>query len=113
MVASNPGTWLMHCHVSDHVHAGMETLFTVLSQRGKVLLSKTGNFQVLYVAYRNQLIPEILAPVFLIPEEPLLKTEHAHPGVLPTNISHSPLPPCSCHLLITLTPIDFTLVDPT
>nr|KAF6435569.1 hephaestin [Rousettus aegyptiacus] len=33
MVASNPGTWLMHCHVTDHVHAGMETLFTVLSQR--------------------------------------------------------------------------------
>ncbi|XP_049623128.1 hephaestin isoform X5 [Suncus etruscus] len=30
MVASNPGTWLMHCHVADHVHAGMETLFTVL-----------------------------------------------------------------------------------
>nr|XP_045750623.1 hephaestin isoform X6 [Mirounga angustirostris] len=36
MVASNPGTWLMHCHVSDHVHAGMETLFTVLSQREHV-----------------------------------------------------------------------------
>lgn len=33
MVASNPGTWLLHCHVTDHVHAGMETLFTVLSQR--------------------------------------------------------------------------------
>ncbi|XP_012589374.1 PREDICTED: hephaestin isoform X2 [Condylura cristata] len=32
MVASNPGTWLMHCHVTDHVHAGMETIFTVLSQ---------------------------------------------------------------------------------
>ncbi|XP_053436034.1 hephaestin isoform X6 [Nycticebus coucang] len=32
MVASNPGTWLLHCHVTDHVHAGMETLFTVLSQ---------------------------------------------------------------------------------
>lgn len=30
MVASNPGTWLMHCHVADHVHAGMETVFTVL-----------------------------------------------------------------------------------
>uniref|UniRef100_A0A8C6R8W8 Hephaestin n=1 Tax=Nannospalax galili TaxID=1026970 RepID=A0A8C6R8W8_NANGA len=29
MVASNPGTWLMHCHVTDHVHAGMETIFTV------------------------------------------------------------------------------------
>lgn len=35
MVASNPGTWLLHCHVADHVHAGMETLFTVLSQRGE------------------------------------------------------------------------------
>ncbi|XP_006146009.1 hephaestin [Tupaia chinensis] len=34
MVASNPGTWLMHCHVTDHVHAGMETLFTVLSPKG-------------------------------------------------------------------------------
>nr|XP_027791606.1 hephaestin isoform X10 [Marmota flaviventris] len=33
MVASNPGTWLMHCHVADHVHAGMETLFTVLSPK--------------------------------------------------------------------------------
>lgn len=31
MVASNPGAWLMHCHVTDHVHAGMETIFTVLS----------------------------------------------------------------------------------
>uniref|UniRef100_A0A8C0THE6 Ceruloplasmin n=3 Tax=Canis lupus TaxID=9612 RepID=A0A8C0THE6_CANLF len=36
MVASNPGTWLMHCHVSDHVHAGMETLFTVLSEKEHV-----------------------------------------------------------------------------
>ncbi|XP_077002091.1 hephaestin isoform X4 [Tamandua tetradactyla] len=32
MVVSNPGTWLMHCHVADHVHAGMETLFIVLPQ---------------------------------------------------------------------------------
>lgn len=32
MVASNPGTWLLHCHVTDHVHAGMETLFTVFSR---------------------------------------------------------------------------------
>ncbi|KAM4701613.1 ferroxidase HEPHL1 [Discoglossus pictus] len=29
LVASNPGTWLLHCHVSDHIHAGMETMFTV------------------------------------------------------------------------------------
>ncbi|KAM6143157.1 hephaestin isoform 6-T6 [Erethizon dorsatum] len=33
MVASNSGTWLIHCHVTDHVHAGMETLFTVLSSK--------------------------------------------------------------------------------
>ncbi|XP_005401633.1 PREDICTED: hephaestin isoform X2 [Chinchilla lanigera] len=33
MVVSNSGTWLIHCHVADHVHAGMETLFTVLSQK--------------------------------------------------------------------------------
>uniref|UniRef100_A0A8D2JPG2 Ceruloplasmin n=1 Tax=Sciurus vulgaris TaxID=55149 RepID=A0A8D2JPG2_SCIVU len=36
MVASNPGTWLMHCHVTDHVHAGMETLFTVLSPKERL-----------------------------------------------------------------------------
>uniref|UniRef100_A0A8C5LQ04 ferroxidase n=1 Tax=Leptobrachium leishanense TaxID=445787 RepID=A0A8C5LQ04_9ANUR len=29
LVASNPGTWLLHCHVTDHIHAGMETTFTV------------------------------------------------------------------------------------
>ncbi|XP_006903188.1 PREDICTED: hephaestin-like [Elephantulus edwardii] len=33
MVATNPGTWLMHCHVTDHIQAGMETLFTVLPQQ--------------------------------------------------------------------------------
>ncbi|XP_033919596.1 hephaestin isoform X3 [Melopsittacus undulatus] len=30
MLVGNPGTWLLHCHVSDHIHAGMEILFTVL-----------------------------------------------------------------------------------
>ncbi|KAK2879654.1 ferroxidase HEPHL1 isoform X1 [Channa argus] len=29
MVAGNPGTWLLHCHVTDHIHAGMETTFTI------------------------------------------------------------------------------------
>ncbi|KAF7665268.1 hypothetical protein LDENG_00142140 [Lucifuga dentata] len=29
MVAGNPGTWLLHCHVTDHIHAGMETIFTI------------------------------------------------------------------------------------
>ncbi|XP_019376637.1 PREDICTED: hephaestin [Gavialis gangeticus] len=30
MLVGNPGTWLLHCHVSDHIHAGMEILFHVL-----------------------------------------------------------------------------------
>ncbi|KAG2457280.1 HEPHL protein, partial [Polypterus senegalus] len=35
LMAGNPGTWLLHCHVNDHIHAGMETVFTVLN-RGAV-----------------------------------------------------------------------------
>ncbi|XP_065702341.1 hephaestin [Patagioenas fasciata] len=38
MLVGNPGTWLLHCHVSDHIHAGMETLFTVLPRPEPVLL---------------------------------------------------------------------------
>ncbi|KFV05044.1 Hephaestin, partial [Tauraco erythrolophus] len=30
MLVGNPGTWLLHCHVSDHIHAGMEIVFQVL-----------------------------------------------------------------------------------
>ncbi|XP_042313911.1 ceruloplasmin isoform X3 [Sceloporus undulatus] len=30
MFPNNPGTWLLHCHVTDHIHAGMETTYTVL-----------------------------------------------------------------------------------
>ncbi|XP_075404832.1 ferroxidase HEPHL1 [Tenrec ecaudatus] len=30
LYADHPGTWLLHCHVSDHIHAGMETTYTVL-----------------------------------------------------------------------------------
>lgn len=35
MQVGNPGTWLLHCHVADHIHAGMETLFTILPRQGK------------------------------------------------------------------------------
>ncbi|XP_060090916.1 ferroxidase HEPHL1 [Heteronotia binoei] len=31
LFAFNPGTWLLHCHVHDHVHAGMETTYTIIS----------------------------------------------------------------------------------
>jgi FtsP/CotA-like multicopper oxidase with cupredoxin domain len=29
MLANNVGTWLFHCHVSDHFDGGMVGLFTV------------------------------------------------------------------------------------
>jgi hephaestin len=29
MIPDNPGTWLFHCHVNDHINAGMLALFTV------------------------------------------------------------------------------------
>ncbi|XP_063772021.1 ceruloplasmin-like isoform X1 [Pseudophryne corroboree] len=31
--AKNPGTWLLHCHVSYHIHSGMEALYTVLEKK--------------------------------------------------------------------------------
>jgi FtsP/CotA-like multicopper oxidase with cupredoxin domain len=29
MVPDNPGTWMYHCHVNDHLSAGMMTMYTV------------------------------------------------------------------------------------
>jgi FtsP/CotA-like multicopper oxidase with cupredoxin domain len=29
MVADNPGTWLLHCHVADHLNGGMFTTYTI------------------------------------------------------------------------------------
>ena len=31
MEATNPGTWMMHCHIAEHLGAGMMGLFTVES----------------------------------------------------------------------------------
>lgn len=31
MLADNPGEWLFHCHVSDHIDAGMVTTYQILS----------------------------------------------------------------------------------
>jgi hephaestin len=30
MVPDNPGTWMFHCHVSEHMEAGMSALYHVL-----------------------------------------------------------------------------------
>jgi manganese oxidase len=29
MAPDNPGTWLYHCHVNDHIDAGMAARFTI------------------------------------------------------------------------------------
>ena len=29
MVPDNPGSWLFHCHVKDHLKAGMQAFYTV------------------------------------------------------------------------------------
>lgn len=31
MIADNPGTWLLHCHVSDHMENGMMAAYTIYS----------------------------------------------------------------------------------
>jgi len=30
--ASNPGKWMAHCHISEHLHAGMMTMFEVVEK---------------------------------------------------------------------------------
>jgi hephaestin len=30
MVADNPGVWLFHCHVNDHITAGMIARYQVI-----------------------------------------------------------------------------------
>lgn len=40
MTPRNPGTWLLHCHVTDHIHAGMEATYTVLPKEGRTRLPR-------------------------------------------------------------------------
>jgi FtsP/CotA-like multicopper oxidase with cupredoxin domain len=40
MVADNPGTWLLHCHVADHMMAGMYGTYTVLPSSQGVLTAR-------------------------------------------------------------------------
>jgi len=46
MVADNPGTWLFHCHVADHMEAGMMASFTIYAPptRSCPLKFGSGNF---------------------------------------------------------------------
>uniref|UniRef100_A0A673M8V6 ferroxidase n=1 Tax=Sinocyclocheilus rhinocerous TaxID=307959 RepID=A0A673M8V6_9TELE len=36
------GTWLLHCHVTDHIQAGMETTYTVVEKDGEFTKAKLG-----------------------------------------------------------------------
>jgi len=46
MIADNPGTWLFHCHVSDHMESGMMATFTIVapSKRSCPVKLGKGNF---------------------------------------------------------------------
>ena len=43
MDARAPGQWLLHCHVNDHIHAGMMAIYTVLSANNSSATSTTTN----------------------------------------------------------------------
>uniref|UniRef100_A0A3B4DAU7 ferroxidase n=1 Tax=Pygocentrus nattereri TaxID=42514 RepID=A0A3B4DAU7_PYGNA len=40
IVPETEGTWLLHCHVSDHIEAGMETTYTIRSGTGETAASE-------------------------------------------------------------------------
>lgn len=35
MVADNPGTWMFHCHVGDHMEAGMMAVYTIYAPQSR------------------------------------------------------------------------------
>lgn len=41
MVPDNPGTWLFHCHVKDHLNAGMQAHYVVLAKDAAEVAERT------------------------------------------------------------------------
>ena len=41
MVPDNPGTWLFHCHVKDHLNAGMQAHYVVLPEGAAEVAERT------------------------------------------------------------------------
>lgn len=39
MTPDRPGMWMLHCHVNDHMEAGMHAMFTVLPNRNSSFAS--------------------------------------------------------------------------
>uniref|UniRef100_A0A673KXS9 Hephaestin n=1 Tax=Sinocyclocheilus rhinocerous TaxID=307959 RepID=A0A673KXS9_9TELE len=50
------GNWLLHCHVTDHIQAGMETTYTVLEKNGKVMRL---NVRRTVLSFPSPLIPNL------------------------------------------------------
>jgi len=46
MAADNPGSWLFHCHVADHMAGGMFALFTVHARSGAARAAEPAFFGV-------------------------------------------------------------------
>jgi hypothetical protein len=42
MIADNPGTWMLHCHVADHMEAGMMATFTIVAPPARPCPIKLG-----------------------------------------------------------------------
>lgn len=74
MVAGNPGTWLLHCHVTDHIHAGMETTFTIKGMSEVVHM-----YVYFHTEYRHGRLFNIRL-IFSITEKKLLNTETTTTG---------------------------------
>lgn len=70
MVAGNTGTWLLHCHVADHIHAGMETTFTVTERAGSISFTHSalalGKYDCLFFFYvvSTTVVAEALCKIF-------------------------------------------------
>jgi hypothetical protein len=42
MTPDRPGMWMLHCHVNDHMEAGMHAMFTVLPRHSRTNSSSSG-----------------------------------------------------------------------
>jgi hypothetical protein len=98
MLADNPGTWLLHCHVSDHMEAGMMATFTIYQagSRACPLKFSSGNFwdspEKFSVAVQNSSQKPIRS--FTLTSEHLLGPQNLHrPFTDATWASSAPLQP--------------------
>lgn len=58
-----PGTWLLHCHVVDHIKAGMEAMYTVTEKgkepshfKGRLTLTRSQTVMTLWTVWDNNLV---------------------------------------------------------